>query len=56
MPWKKALVADGFIVLPYTNDDPILARRLEQAGCAAVMPLAAPIGSALGIRNPHTSR
>jgi thiazole synthase len=48
-----ALVADGFTVLPYTNDDPILARRLEQAGCAAVMPLAAPIGSALGIRNPH---
>lgn len=49
----EALVADGFTVLPYTNDDPILARRLEQAGCAAVMPLAAPIGSALGIRNPH---
>src|SRR5450432_2082293 len=47
------LVADGFTVLPYTNDDPILARRLEQAGCAAVMPLGAPIGSGLGIRNPH---
>jgi thiazole synthase len=47
------LVADGFVVLPYTNDDPILARRLEEAGCAAVMPLAAPIGSGLGIRNPH---
>jgi thiazole synthase len=47
------LVADGFTVLPYTNDDPILARRLEEAGCAAVMPLGAPIGSGLGIRNPH---
>ena len=47
------LVADGFTVLPYTNDDPILARRLEQAGCAAVMPLGAPIGSGLGVRNPH---
>jgi thiazole synthase len=47
------LVADGFTVLPYTNDDPVLARRLEQAGCAAVMPLGAPIGSGLGIRNPH---
>jgi thiazole synthase len=49
----EALVADGFTVLPYTNDDPVLARRLEQAGCAAVMPLGAPIGSGLGIRNPH---
>ena len=47
------LVADGFTVLPYANDDPVLARRLEQAGCAAVMPLGAPIGSGLGIRNPH---
>src|SRR6266571_403320 len=47
------LVADGFTVLPYTNDDPVLAKRLEQAGCAAVMPLGAPIGSGLGIRNPH---
>jgi len=47
------LVADGFTVLPYANDDPILARRLEQAGCAAVMPLGAPIGSGLGVRNPH---
>jgi thiazole synthase len=47
------LVSDGFTVLPYTNDDPVLARRLEQAGCAAVMPLGAPIGSGLGIRNPH---
>ncbi len=49
----EQLVAAGFTVLPYTNDDPILARRLEQAGCAAVMPLGAPIGSGLGIRNPH---
>lgn len=49
----EQLVADGFVVLPYTNDDPVLARRLEQAGCAAVMPLGAPIGSGLGIRNPH---
>ena len=47
------LVSDGFVVLPYTNDDPVLARRLEQAGAAAVMPLGAPIGSGLGIRNPH---
>jgi thiazole synthase len=47
------LVADGFTVLPYTNDDPILARRLQQAGCAAVMPLGAPIGTGLGILNPH---
>jgi thiazole synthase len=49
----QLLVADGFTVLPYTNDDPVLARRLEEAGCAAVMPLGAPIGSGLGIRNPH---
>lgn len=49
----EGLVRDGFIVLPYTNDDPVLARRLEAAGCAAVMPLGAPIGSGLGIRNPH---
>jgi thiazole synthase len=47
------LVADGFTVLPYTNDDPILARRLEEAGCAAVMPLGSPIGSGGGIRNPY---
>ena len=47
------LVARGFTVLPYTSDDPVLARRLEQAGCAAVMPLGAPIGSGLGVRNPH---
>lgn len=49
----EQLVADGFIVLPYTNDDPVLARRLEHAGCAAVMPAGAPIGTGLGIRNPH---
>ena len=49
----RTLVDDGFTVLPYTNDDPVLARRLEDAGCAAVMPLGAPIGSGLGIRNPH---
>ncbi|MCW2530232.1 MAG: thiazole biosynthesis family protein [Pseudonocardiales bacterium] len=49
----QQLVADGFIVLPYTNDDPILARHLQRAGCAAVMPLGSPIGSGLGIRNPH---
>lgn len=47
------LVADGFTVLPYTNDDPIVARRLQQLGCAAVMPLGAPIGTGLGILNPH---
>jgi thiazole synthase len=47
------LVDDGFTVLPYTSDDPVLARRLEQTGCAAVMPLGSPIGSGLGIRNPH---
>lgn len=49
----EQLVDDGFTVLPYTNDDPILARRLEDAGCAAVMPLGAPIGTGLGIGNPH---
>jgi thiazole synthase len=49
----EQLVADGFIVLPYTNDDPILARRLEEIGCAAVMPLGSPIGSGAGIRNPY---
>ena len=49
----KVLVKDGFIVLPYTNDDPIMAKKLEEAGAAAVMPLGAPIGSGLGIRNPH---
>ncbi|WP_131769770.1 thiazole synthase [Candidatus Protofrankia californiensis] len=49
----ERLVADGFTVLPYTNDDPVLARRLQQTGCAAVMPLGAPIGTGLGIRNTH---
>ncbi|WP_320672205.1 thiazole synthase [Patulibacter defluvii] len=49
----EELVADGFAVLPYSNDDPILARRLEDVGCVAVMPLGSPIGSGLGIRNPH---
>jgi thiazole synthase len=49
----QQLVAEGFTVLPYTNDDPVLARRLQQAGCAAVMPLGSPIGTGLGIRNPH---
>ncbi|WBQ02622.1 thiazole synthase [Kribbella sp. CA-293567] len=49
----ETLAADGFAVLAYTNDDPILARRLEQVGCVAVMPLGSPIGSGLGIRNPH---
>src|SRR5512135_171615 len=49
----EILAKEGFIVLPYTNDDPIMAKRLEDAGAAAVMPLGAPIGSGLGIRNPH---
>lgn len=49
----EELVVDGFTVLPYTNDDPILATRLEAAGCAAVMPLGSPIGSGAGIRNPY---
>jgi thiazole synthase len=52
----EALVAEGFTVLPYTNDDPMLALRLEQAGCAAVMPLGSPIGSGMGIRNPYNLR
>lgn len=47
------LVRSGFTVLPYTNDDPVTALKLEDLGCAAVMPLAAPIGSGLGVRNPH---
>jgi thiazole synthase len=49
----ETLVAQGFTVLPYTNDDPVLARRLQQAGCVAVMPLGSPIGTGLGICNPH---
>jgi thiazole synthase len=52
----EQLVADGFVVLPYTNDDPILARRLEAVGCAAVMPLGSPIGAGRGIDNPHHIR
>jgi len=49
----EILAKEGFIVLPYTNDDPIMAKRLEDAGAAAVMPLGAPIGSGLGLRNPY---
>ncbi len=49
----EQLAEDGFVVLPYTTDDPVLAFRLQQVGCAAVMPLGSPIGSGLGIRNPH---
>jgi thiazole synthase len=52
----ETLVGDGFTVLPYTSDDPVLARRLEEAGCAAVMPLGSPIGSGMGIRNPYNLR
>jgi thiazole synthase len=52
----RALVKDGFVVLPYTNDDPIVCRKLEDAGAAAVMPLGAPIGSGLGIQNPNNIR
>ena len=52
----KVLVKEGFVVLPYCIDDPIVCRKLEDAGCAAVMPLAAPIGSGLGIRNPYNLR
>ena len=52
----ETLIADGFVVLPYTNDDPVLARRLEDAGCAAVMPLGSPIGSGMGINNPYNLR
>ncbi len=50
----EQLVADGFSVLAYTGDDPVVARRLADAGCVAVMPLGSPIGSGLGIRNPHS--
>ncbi|MDH5425645.1 MAG: thiazole synthase [Gammaproteobacteria bacterium] len=49
----EILVKDGFKIMVYTNDDPIMAKRLEEAGCVAIMPLAAPIGSGLGIRNPY---
>jgi thiazole synthase len=49
----EELVGEGFVVLPYTTDDPVLARRLADIGCAAVMPLGSPIGSGMGIRNPY---
>ena len=49
----RTLARDGFVVMPYTNDDPVMAKRLEDAGAACVMPLGAPIGSGLGIRNPY---
>ena len=52
----RVLVADGFVVLPYTNDDPVICRKLEEAGAAAVMPLGAPIGSGLGIQNVNNIR
>jgi len=52
----KTLVKEGFVVLPYTNDDPIMARKLEAAGAAAVMPLGAPIGSGMGLQNPANIR
>jgi thiazole synthase len=52
----RTLVKDGFVVLPYTNDDPVICRKLEDAGAAAVMPLGAPIGSGLGIQNPNNIR
>ncbi len=52
----RVLVKDGFVVLPYTNDDPVVCRKLEDAGAAAVMPLGAPIGSGLGIQNPNNIR
>jgi len=52
----ETLVAEGFDIMVYTNDDPIIARRFEELGCIAVMPLAAPIGSGLGIRNPYNIR
>src|SRR5262249_12236785 len=52
----RALVKDGFVVLPYTNDDPIACRKLEEAGAAAVMPLGAPIGSGLGIQDANNIR
>jgi thiazole synthase len=52
----KVLIAEGFTVLPYTSDDPIVCQKLQDIGCAAVMPLGAPIGSGLGIRNPYNIR
>jgi thiazole synthase len=52
----EQLVDDGFVVLPYTTDDPVLAKRLEDIGCAAIMPLGSPIGSGMGINNPYNLR
>src|SRR4051812_30778421 len=52
----RVLASEGFVVLPYTNDDPVICRKLEEAGAAAVMPLGAPIGSGLGIQNPNNIR
>lgn len=52
----EELLADGFVVLPYSNDDPVTCRKLAEMGCAAVMPLGAPIGSGMGIRNPYNLR
>jgi thiazole synthase len=52
----RILVSDGFVVLPYTNDDPVVARKLQDAGAAAVMPLGAPIGSGMGLQNPSNIR
>jgi thiazole synthase len=52
----RVLIREGFIVLPYTNDDPVICRKLEEAGAAAIMPLGAPIGSGLGIQNPSNIR
>ncbi len=52
----RVLIQEGFVVLPYTNDDPIVCKKLEDLGCAAVMPLGAPIGSGLGIQNPNNIR
>src|SRR5918998_161092 len=55
-PDARGSIDDGFVVLPYTNDDPILARRLQDVGCAAVMPLGSPIGSGMGLLNPYNLR
>ncbi len=52
----RTLIKEGFVVLPYVTDDPVTAKKLQEMGCAAVMPLAAPIGSGLGIRNPYNLR
>ena len=56
LPAAEELVKDGFVVLPYCNDDPITCRKLEDIGCAAIMPLGAPIGSGMGLRNPYNLR